>query len=206
MSQVSQAPEGSIASVGPRIRQLRLERKMTLREMARRLSVTPSFVSQLETGKSRASVATLYSICECLGVSMDEVFQTVPGTNDSENIRSIIPIDNGPVVRADSRPTIILDSGVTWERLTALHDDSVDFMRIIYDVNGSSTVDKTFMRHSGTEYHFVVSGRLQVRLGFETFDLVSGDSISFDSSVPHCLINVGDSPVVCITSVIGRSG
>lgn len=206
MSQAIQAPEDSTASVGPRIRQLRMERNVTLREMARQLSVTPSFVSQLETGKSRASVATLYSICEFLGVSMDEVFQTAQVVHQDESVQASAAINEGPVVRANSRPTIHLDSGVTWERLTAVHDNAVDFMRIIYDVGGSSTADNAFLRHLGTEYHFVISGRLQVQLGFETYELVAGDAISFDSSEPHCLVNIGDSPVVCITSVIRQRG
>jgi transcriptional regulator with XRE-family HTH domain/quercetin dioxygenase-like cupin family protein len=47
---------------------------MTVRELARQLGVSPSFVSQLENGKSRPSVATLYSLAQFLGVSMDRLF------------------------------------------------------------------------------------------------------------------------------------
>ena len=50
------------------------------------------------------------------------------------------------------------------------------------------------MSHQGREYAFLLSGRLTVRLGFETYDLVEGSSISFESSVPHLYVNEGDEP------------
>jgi mannose-6-phosphate isomerase-like protein (cupin superfamily) len=50
----------------------------------------------------------------------------------------------------------------------------------------------------------VLSGTLEVTVGFDTYELGSGDSISFDSTVPHCLRNVGTKPVHGVWFVIGR--
>src|SRR6185295_11155296 len=60
--------------VGPRLRAHREQRGLSLRELARRLGVSPSAISQIETGKSRPSVSTLYSIVTELGMSLDELF------------------------------------------------------------------------------------------------------------------------------------
>ena len=60
--------------VGPRLRAYREQRGLSLRELARRLGVSPSAISQIETGKSRPSVSTLYSIVSELGMSLDELF------------------------------------------------------------------------------------------------------------------------------------
>ena len=60
--------------VGPRLRAHREQRGLSLRELARRLGVSPSAISQIETGKSRPSVSTLYSIVSELGMSLDELF------------------------------------------------------------------------------------------------------------------------------------
>ena len=195
--------EKSIASVGMRLRLYRNERGMSLRVMASQLSVSASFLSQLETGKSQASVATLYAICDCLGISMEELFQSLrkSNTDDAKDVGS--PSDE-IVVRANERTTVYLDSGVTWERLTTMSDKDVDFMRISYPVGGSSTSDDSFLRHSGREYHFVILGQLEICLGFEKYEVGAGDSISFDSSIPHRLANVGEVPVVAITAVVGR--
>ena len=50
------------------------------------------------------------------------------------------------------------------------------------------------MSHQGREYGLLLSGRLTVHLGFDTYHLEEGDSISFDSSVPHLYVNESDQP------------
>jgi transcriptional regulator with XRE-family HTH domain/quercetin dioxygenase-like cupin family protein len=70
------APGGDPApNLGSRLRQARLDANLSLREMARQLGVSASFVSQLENGKSQPSVATLYSLAQLLGVSIDRLFE-----------------------------------------------------------------------------------------------------------------------------------
>ena len=61
-------------TLGGRLRQARLQANLSLREVARQLGVSASFVSQLENGKSQPSVATLYSLARLLGVSIDRLF------------------------------------------------------------------------------------------------------------------------------------
>lgn len=63
-----------VENLGARLRKVRMATGMSLREVARQLGVSPSFVSQLENGKSQPSVATLYSLAQLLGVSIDELF------------------------------------------------------------------------------------------------------------------------------------
>jgi transcriptional regulator with XRE-family HTH domain/quercetin dioxygenase-like cupin family protein len=62
-------------NLGSRLRRARQRRGLTLREVARRLGVSASFVSQLENGKSQPSVVTLYSLTQLLGVSIDQMFE-----------------------------------------------------------------------------------------------------------------------------------
>lgn len=60
--------------VGERIRTARTSRGISLRALAREVAVSPSLISQIETGKCRPSVGTLYAIITALGVSIEEVF------------------------------------------------------------------------------------------------------------------------------------
>ncbi len=62
-------------NLGARLRDARLHAGLTLREVARQLGVSASFVSQLENGKSQPSVVTLYSLTQLLGVSIDRIFE-----------------------------------------------------------------------------------------------------------------------------------
>jgi quercetin dioxygenase-like cupin family protein len=61
------------------------------------------------------------------------------------------------------------------------------------------------MRHPGSEYGFLASGRLTLTLGFEEISLGPGDSISFDSTTPHAYRNDGDEPAVGVWFVVERN-
>jgi transcriptional regulator with XRE-family HTH domain len=194
--------------VGARLREVREAAGLSLRELARRIDLSASALSQIETGKSRPSVKTLYAIVTELGISLDELFANEAGGGavgrDGESEGRGPAAD--PVQRAESRASLELDSGVTWDRLTAAHDPEVDFLFTTYAVGGASSSNDKLVRHNGREYGIVLSGELEVTVGFETHVLHEGDSISFDSQEPHRLANRGDVPATAIWFVIGRRG
>ena len=66
----------AIAQLGSRLKEIRLKSGLSLREIARQLDVSPSFISQIENGKSQPSVATLYSFAKLLSVPVDVLFQS----------------------------------------------------------------------------------------------------------------------------------
>jgi transcriptional regulator with XRE-family HTH domain len=203
-----------------RLRKAREDAHLSLRELARRVELSASALSQIETGKSLPSVKTLYAIVSELGISLDELFEEsdssgrpAPSTRPRAAGQGSGEPDDGshvlawavPLVqRADSRASLELDSGVTWQRLTASHDPDVDFLFAIYEVGGSSSANDKLVRHSGREYGIVLTGELEVTVGFETYRLGPGDSVSFDSQEPHRLANRGEVPATAIWFVIGR--
>ncbi len=110
----------------------------------------------------------------------------------------------GPVVTPGEREVLHLDSGVTWELLGQLPDTHVDFLRITYAPGGSSSGIGVLMRHSGTEFGHVLSGQLTLTLGFDTYVLNPGDSVSFDCSTPHSYANHGVEPAMGVWFVAER--
>ena len=110
----------------------------------------------------------------------------------------------GPVVAQGEREVLHLDSGVTWELLGQLPDTHVDFLRITYAPGGSSSGIGVLMRHSGTEWGHVLAGQLTLTLGFDTYVLNPGDSVSFDCSTPHSYANHGMEPAVGVWFVAER--
>lgn len=186
--------------IGDRLRQERVRAGLSQRELARRLGVSPSLVSQLETGQSNPSVATLYSLVSELDLSLDRLVRG-PGYADSDPPAEPPPI---PLVHPHERKKIELDSGVRWEQLTPANEEGVDFLLTVYEVGGASTTDESLMRHQGREYGYVVTGTLAVQVGFEEYQLNPGDSISFDSTIPHRLFNKGPELVNAVWFVVGR--
>ena len=212
--------EGGVGQLGARLREARRQAGLSLRELARQLSVSPSFLSQMENGKSQPSVATLYSIAQVLGVSIDELFHVddaapaaAPAHGATPAVAAAAPrphpgavsrsamaspaeaFEREPrrltVTRPAQRRRLEMDSGVIWEQLADSAPD-VDFIEIIYPAGSSSTNDQKMMRHAGQEYGYLLEGELEVTVGFEVFTIGPGDALSFDSSVPHLLRNRTD--------------
>jgi transcriptional regulator with XRE-family HTH domain len=199
---------GELEDIGTRLREERERVQISQRELARRIGLSASLISQIESGQSKPSVSTLYAVVTELGVSVDDVFRGSNGHSGAVHGagEGSPDADEAPVVRSDERHVIDLDSGVRWERLTSHQHEDVDFLHVIYDVGGSSASDTMMMRHPGREYGIVMSGRLGVQLGFDRYELAPGDSIGFDSTQPHRLWNLGDEPVHGIWFVVGRDG
>ena len=203
-----------VPRVGERLREARQRRGVSVRSLARELGVSASLISQIETGKSQPSVSTLYAMTTALGISVEDVFASVPAGDASEVVDGAREAVGGlpgtvlaalgaargqrvgPVVRPGDRQVLQLDSGVTWERLGQLPHPHVDFLLITYEPGGSSSSESGLMRHSGSEYGYLLSGELLLTLGSEDLRLGPGDAISFESTTPHRYRNDGLEPAV----------
>lgn len=210
------APQ-SLADIGDHLRAARLEKQISLREMARRIEVSPSFVSQVELGKAKPSLGTLYSFLSELGLSLDELMPSGPAPAQQpvrdETVEALPPVGTAsgipwtapasPVQRGATRRMVQL-TGVTWQRLTSHDDPLVDFLHVTYEPRAESCPPERLMRHSGIEYGFITAGKLSVQVGFEHYELAAGDSISFDSGTPHRLFNGGNVTCTSVWVVVGR--
>jgi transcriptional regulator with XRE-family HTH domain len=223
-----------VVNLGARLRDVRMRSGLSLREVSRQLGVSPSFVSQLENGKSQPSVATLYSLSQLLDVSIDELFAVgelapVPEAPPLRAVRDTEPVDAVPVdgddasdaedtvSRSDfsspvdafprdakasrvlvshpgSRPRLVMDTGVIWERLADNTGVDLDFLEIIYPPHSSSTNDNRMLQHAGMEFGYLLEGELEVTVGFETFTLRPGEALGFDPAQPHLFRNLGSTP------------
>jgi transcriptional regulator with XRE-family HTH domain len=202
VTQRAELANGVLEGIGDRLREERVKAGLSQRELARRLGVSASLISQLESGLSKPSVGTLYAIVTELNLSLDKVIrgEDFPGQEAQPGTDA----DPSPLVRPEERQVIDLASGVRWEELTSGTEEDVDFLLATYEVGGSSTPDQSLMRHHGREYGYVITGSLGVQIGFQEFLLEPGDSIAFDSTSPHRLFNRGEIPVQAIWFVVGR--
>lgn len=199
--------------IGRRLREERHARGLSLRHLADLLGVSPSLISQIETGRARPSVSTLYALATELNVSLDDLlFPEVEHAADGATVaeptagrdRAAERSRVEPVVRDGDRKRIRLASGVIWERLTAASDPELEFLYVTYEVGGASGPADGFQRHGGHEWGFVLSGTLGVKIGFDDYELGPGDAVSFDSTTPHRLYNRGAEPVHAVWFVLGR--
>jgi transcriptional regulator with XRE-family HTH domain/quercetin dioxygenase-like cupin family protein len=191
--------------IGSRIRRIRTDRGLSVRELARRAGCSASLVSQVERGVTAPSAGVAYALANELGISLDSLFGA--GDTPSRPVarswgRADGPDGAGLVQRAGDRHRIELSTGVRWDRLTPMHDDTVDFIEVVYAAGGRSSDDGRAIRHDGREYLYVVQGELEAVIGFETLHLSEGDSLAFDPETPHHYRNPTSDTVRVLSVVV----
>lgn len=205
------ATENEWEVVGERIREARESLGMSVRELARRIDVSASHVSQVERGLASFSVRALYNVVSILGISMDSLFESnvvavtgaIQAVDEAAATAQPGPLDEAGIVQRGSyRPAIQLESGPRWERLTPKPEVGVEFIQVVYQANPGGTPPDDFIRHAGREYGVIISGALNVQVGFGQSVLNPGDSIAFDCSIPHRFWNEGAEEVVAVWFVM----
>jgi transcriptional regulator with XRE-family HTH domain/quercetin dioxygenase-like cupin family protein len=207
--------------IGEKLRAVRRQQQISLRDLAEMANISASMLSQIETGKAYPSVRSIYSIAAALALPVDYFFPEPDGSptqpeqasnqtgemTASEMRKSAINrspeaavSEHTPpatvlahVLHASARPTILLKGGVTWARLTAAAETHVEFLEITYACGATSGANLSY--HEGREFGLILEGELMVELGFQQVTLRAGDSIVFDSTTPHRLSNKGSKPM-----------
>jgi len=207
------APAGGdlAGDIGRRLAAHRGQRGMRVAELAREVGVTPSLISQIERGMSRPSVSTLFAIAQALDVPVDAFFREPqpPATAGAQPDGPAGPAGtDGPggdgrgryAVRRGGRAVIDIEGGVRWERLTRSTLDHLDFFELVYEPGAESHPRQ--YTHPGTEMVLVMSGCLEITIGFERYLLEPGDSIDFPSSMPHRYVNPSARTARAVTVIL----
>ena len=189
---------------GENVRLAREAAGISVRELARRINVSASHVSQVERGLASFSVPALYNVASELGISMDSLFEdpTSPQGNQTFELEQraadgeVSLEDSGIVLRQGARPALGLTKGPTWERLTTRPENGSEFIEVIYrPAEGNSNPPSDLVRHKGREFGLVIEGELSVQVGMGFTVLKPGDSIAFDCSLPHRFWNATEQQV-----------
>ncbi|MCP4401525.1 MAG: cupin domain-containing protein [bacterium] len=175
--------------LGHVIKKMRLEKQLTIKEVAERANVTSSLLSQIENNKANPSINSLMAIAKALNVPIGSFF------DDLEPERNF-----DPVVKAEQRKVLKTRSGVTFYLLTPeMKDHAIEFIYNVYEKGGSTGGDTGEMyTHKGEECGLVLEGRLEVTSDENTYILEAGDSIVLDSTKPHKLTNVYDGKTIAV--------
>src|SRR2546428_3657838 len=172
----SSAPDAvSEVDVGERLRAIRRLRRCTLRTVADRAGVRESFLSQVERGRSSASIASLRRIADAVGVSVADLFdQTEPA----------VP----RVLRRDERPALAF--GVLGRKMLLTPRPLHHLEVFVGELDpGGSTGTEQYAHGDSEELFVVLGGSVRLELGDDVHELEPGDSIGYWSSTPHRISN-----------------
>lgn len=196
----SGASTDPVDGIGKRTAAYRVQRGMRVSDLARGAGVSPSLVSQIERGQSRPSVSTLFALAETLGLPVDAFFREQPDDTVTADTQPTPAPADPHVVRRAERVAVDIEGGVRWERLTPNTLRDVEFLELVYGPGAQSS--PALYRHPGTEMIVILSGRLDIHLGFDCYHLAPGDSMHFSSALPHRYVNPTDQTTRAVTTIL----
>ena len=180
----SSAPDvAAEVDVGERLRAIRALRRCTLKTVAERSGLSESFLSQVERGRSNASIASLRRIADALGVSVADLFEPTgpPAGRGCSAARTRRRSHFGVL----GRKFLLTPRPLAAPRRSSSASSTP----------GGSTGDEPYAHGDSEELFVVLAGRrVQLELGGELHELEHGDCIDYRSSTPHRISNIGDEP------------
>lgn len=179
--------------IGARLRSLRQQQSLTLRDVATATGLSVGHLSQLERDLVSPSIKTLHDISRALGVNISWFFQDDAPGNRLEQY----------VTRGDARQRISFAGGVDDYRLNS---SAVRDLGLLYSTfePGASSGEADYT-HEGEEAGLVVAGALELWIDGQATRLDAGDSFSFPSTRPHRYRNPGAEAAVVIWAMTPRS-
>jgi transcriptional regulator with XRE-family HTH domain len=182
-------PSGMSLSVGQNVRRERERAGLSVRELARRLGVSASFLSQFELGQSQAAVSTLFAIASELNLSLDDLLGHSPKKVGNRRSKADPP---------RVAEYLAFQTGVRWRRLAELDGEQVDFLLTEYEPGADSAPADQPQRHRGNDYGYVLEGTLTIVINGRRRRVKQGNAIAMRGDVPHRLLNETDELVRAI--------
>ena len=176
----------ALDAVGPRLKNLRLGRGLTLTDLAEDTGISTSTLSRLEAGLRRPTLEQLLPLARAYGVTLDELVDAPPTGNPRINLRPIAVGDGSTIIPLTRRPGGIQSYKFV---LPAGRDDRVPELRT----------------HEGYDWAYVLNGTLRLVLGEHDLLLNAGEVVEFDTRTPHWFGATTAGPVEFL-SLIGKQG
>lgn len=162
--------------LGAVLRGYRRRRGLTLAEVAGAAELSAAMLSRIETGAASATLETLTRVVKALGVSLSTVFR------DME-----VPEGSAQVVRRGQGMEVVRSGtrrGYTYRLLAYHQGPGKQFEPFLIEMTGKSESYPRF-EHPGTEFMYMLEGRMEYRHGDQTFQLGPGDAVTFSGEIPH---------------------
>jgi transcriptional regulator with XRE-family HTH domain len=165
--------------IGSRIKQFRLAKSLTLKDIEVRANVSATHVSEIERGMTSPTVGALAKIAEAMGTDLAYFVE-------KRNLNKVSVVN-----KSDRKKMQFKDWGATYYSLTKdMPNPRISFLEVELEP-GYKRPEET-SQHDGEEFALVTKGVMEIIIGDEKYILKEGDSIHYKANKPHAMRNIGD--------------
>ncbi len=171
-------------NIGNKIKELRLSKNLTIKQLAEKVECTPSLISQLERNKTDPSISMLKKIADALQVNIVDFF--MKEFEDSDIVTHIHERVDIQLNRWDAKIQSLVKA-VKGKKMQP-------FYTVIKKGGGSHGM----YSHDGEEFGYIIQGQMDLILNDKIFTIKEGESFYFSSKIPHNWGNSGDKDVIVL--------
>lgn len=172
----------SLVNIGKKLRQSRIDQKISLVELSKKSGVSFANISKIETGKVSGGFQTIYKIARGLGILVADIM----AEDDAQEEKLVLQ----RCAQIEPHRTVLYDY---YPQATRVHGRLNPGIMVIHTREVPNRVD--WSNHEGEEVLTVLSGSIDLHFeGREPLRLEQGDSVCFDSGVAHAYVCASEQP------------
>ena len=179
--------------LGNAVRDLRQRHGLTIAEVAERAAISRGMLSKIENAQTATSLDTLTRLARALGVSLSALFRNYDVPDGSAQL-----VRNGEGMEVVRRGT---KRGHTYHLLAYEQGPTKLFEPFLITIDSESATFPVF-EHPGTEFLYMLEGRMEYRHGQHTYLLTPGDSLTFRGEVPHGPEKLIECPIRFLATIV----
>jgi transcriptional regulator with XRE-family HTH domain len=179
--------------LGNAIRDLRQRHGLTIAEVADRAGISRGMLSKIENAQTATSLDSLHRLAQALGVSLSTLFRNYDVPEGSAQL-----VKNGEGMEVVRRGT---KRGHTYHLLAHEQGPTKLFEPFLITIDSPDATFPVF-EHPGTEFLYMLEGRMEYRHGQHTYLLTPGDALSFRGEVPHGPERLIDLPIRFLATIV----
>jgi len=172
-----------LVPIGTKIKQIRVEKKITQEFIANETGLTIDFIENIESGKKRPPVGTLLQISRALGVDSGFLLKEQEDSTE-ERVKAYTK-------RTDNYAYTPLTPGAENKHLKAFR----------ITIEAGKAHQGVGFQHEGEEFSYILNGEVEIAVGDHVNRLKAGESLHFNSGIKHDLKNVGNTDAELIVVV-----
>lgn len=177
-----------VSHIAQKIRATRLEKNLTIQQLAYRAKVSKGLLSKIENSRTLPSLPVFITLIQSLGISLKEFFSEMVLMNGRNYI--LIKKNQYTNVKREGR------EGFDYQHILSQNIATCTMEAVLLTLKPGAKGNPTTT--DGYEFKHLISGQCDYQINHERITMKEGDSLYFDASVPHLPINNSDQKAVML--------
>lgn len=165
---------------GEIIKKLRKERGMTLLELSQKSGVALATLSRIENGKMTGTLDSHADICRAFGMTLPELYRDLPSSKKTLDVQ-----------KSKAKHDVYIHDKKSSSEILASNVQNKKMMPVLIKIVKGGQTPGEESRPGVEKFIYILGGKVEVNIGNDKYNLTRGDTLYFESSIPHHFKNAG---------------